>query len=84
MGNSDRLNFDDYLYNDLFGDPLLREQFYTVKTVHSDYGEKKELEEFQKMKFCTYMCEERRQAEDFKDFQIIVDFIKDCLGTITF
>lgn len=76
--------FDDHLYNDLFSDPLLREQFYTVKTVYSSYGEENKIQEFKKMKFCKYICEERRQAEDFKDFQIIVDFIKDCLGTVTF
>ena len=36
------------------------------------------------MKFCKWMCEERKQAEDFFDFKIIIEFIKDCLGTVTY
>lgn len=42
-----------------------------------------QIQEFQKMKFCKWICEQRKQAEDFVDFKIIIDFIKDCLGTVT-
>lgn len=70
--------------DDLYSDPLLKEKFYPLKTEYGDYGEEKEIEVFQKMKFCTWMCEERRKAEDFVDFKIIIDFIKDCLGTVTY
>ncbi|TAF06235.1 MAG: hypothetical protein EAZ77_12655 [Nostocales cyanobacterium] len=68
----------------LFPDHLFTEEFYLPKTKYGDYGEENQIQEFQKMKFCKYMCEERRQAEDFVDFKIIIDFIKECLGTITF
>jgi hypothetical protein len=74
--------FPDHLYDDLSSDPLLKEKFYPLKTEYGDYGEEKEIEVFQKMKFCTWMCEERRKADDFVDFKIIIDFIKDCLGTV--
>lgn len=62
----------------------MREKFYLLKTEYGDYGEEKEIEVFQKMKFCTWMCEERKQADDFVDFKRIIEFIKDCLGTVTY
>ncbi|MDM3848303.1 MAG: hypothetical protein PT116_25600 [Aphanizomenon gracile PMC638.10] len=68
----------------LFPDHLFTEEFYLPKTKYGDYGEENQIQEFQKMKFCTWMCEERKQADDFVDFKIIVDFIKDCLGTVTY
>lgn len=68
----------------LFPDHLFTEEFYLPKTKYGDYGEENQIQEFQKMKFCKWMCEERRKAEDFVDFKIIIDFIKDCLGTVTY
>ena len=65
----------------LFPDHLFTEEFYSWKTKSRSYGEK--FQEFQKMKFCKYICEQRKQADDFVDFKIIIDFIKDCLGTVT-
>ncbi|MBD2569604.1 hypothetical protein [Anabaena lutea] len=68
----------------LFPDHLFTEEFYLPKTKYGDYGEENQIQEFQKMKFCKWMCEERKQAEDFFDFKIIIDFIKDCLGTVIY
>ncbi|MEA5553419.1 hypothetical protein VB713_20990 [Anabaena cylindrica UHCC 0172] len=68
----------------LFPDHLFTEEFYLPKTKYGDYGEENQIQEFQKMKFCKWICEERRQAEDFVDFKIIIDFIKDCLGTVSY
>lgn len=67
----------------LFPDHLFTEEFYVQKTKYGDYGEENQIQEFQKMKFCKYICEQRKQADDFVDFKIIIDFIKDCLGTVT-
>jgi hypothetical protein len=68
----------------LFPDHLFTEEFYLPKTKYGDYGEENQIQEFQKMKFCKWICEERKQADDFVDFKIIIDFIKDCLGTVTY
>ncbi len=68
----------------LFHDHLFTEEFYLPKTKYGDYGEENQIQEFQKMKFCKWICEERKQAEDFVDFKIIIEFIKDCLGTVTY
>jgi hypothetical protein len=68
----------------LFPDHLFTEEFYLPKTKYGDYGEENQIQEFQKRKFCTWMCEERKQADDFVDFKIIIDFIKDCLGTVIY
>jgi hypothetical protein len=68
----------------LFPDHLFTEEFYLPKTKYGDYGEENQIQEFQKMKFCKWICEERKQAEDFVDFKIIIEFIKDCLGTVTY
>ncbi|MDB9439046.1 hypothetical protein PN450_20105 [Dolichospermum lemmermannii CS-548] len=68
----------------LFPDHLFTEEFYLPKTKYGDYGEKNQIQEFQKMKFCKWICEQRKQADDFVDFKIIIEFIKDCLGTVTY
>jgi hypothetical protein len=68
----------------LFPDHLFTEEFYSLKTKYGDYGEVNQIQEFQKMKFCKWICEERKQADDFIDFKIIVDIVKDCLGEIIY
>jgi hypothetical protein len=68
----------------LFPDHLFKPEFYVWRETTGDYGEVKKFQEFQKMKFCKWLCEERRNPEDFKDFKVIVDFIKTCLGEISF
>ncbi|MBD2386192.1 hypothetical protein [Cylindrospermum sp. FACHB-282] len=68
----------------LFLDHLFTEEFYSQKTKYGDYGEENQIQEFQKMKFCKWICEERKQADDFIYFKIIVDIIKDCLGEIIY
>ena len=68
----------------LFPDHLFTEEFYLPKTKYGDYGEQNQIQEFQKMDFCKWICEQRKQADDFVDFKIIIEFIKDCLGTVTY
>lgn len=68
----------------LFLNHLFTEEFYMLKTKYGDYGEVNQIQEFQKMKFCKWICEERKQADDFIDFKIIVNIIKDCLGEIIY
>ena len=68
----------------LFPDHLFTEEFYLPKTKYGDYGEQNQIQEFQKMDFCKSICEQRKQAYDFVDFKIIIEFIKDCLGTVTY
>ena len=68
----------------LFPDHLFTEEFYVQKTKYGEYGEENQIQEFQKMKFCKWICEQRKQANDFVDFKIIIDFIKDCLGTVIY
>jgi hypothetical protein len=68
----------------LFPDHLFTEEFYLPKTKYGDYGEQNQIQEFQKMDFCKWICEQRKQADDFIDFKIIIEFIKDCLGTVIY
>jgi len=62
----------------LFPDCLFTPEFYRVREQEGDYGEKKTIAEFQKMKFCKWICEERRNPDDFNDFRKVVNIIKDC------
>jgi hypothetical protein len=68
----------------LFPDILFTANFYTTKTRKGSYGETNQIQEFQKMQFCKWICEQRRDVEDFRDFEVIVNFIKDCLGSFTY
>jgi len=66
----------------LFPDHLFTKDFYIPKRIIGSYGEEIQKEEFQKMKFCKWICEERREPNDFVDFKVIIDIIKECLGTV--
>lgn len=64
----------------LFPDLLFKPEFYRPKIKQGNYGEENKIQEFQKMSFCKWICDERKNPEDFKDFQIIVDIIKEFLS----
>ncbi|MDB9512537.1 hypothetical protein PN499_15200 [Kamptonema animale CS-326] len=68
----------------LFPDRLFTPDFYSQKTKFGDYGEENQIQEFQKMRFCKWICEQKRQVNDFADFKVIIDIIKECLGTVIF
>ncbi|PZO44484.1 MAG: hypothetical protein DCF19_01670 [Pseudanabaena frigida] len=64
----------------LFPDHLFTKEFYTPKTKIGDYGEVNQIQEFQKMRFCTWMCSQKKDAKDFADFKVIVDILNDFLN----
>lgn len=66
----------------LFPDHLFSSDFYTADTKISDYGEEHKIQKFQKMKFCRWVCEERKQVSDFENFKPVVNIIKNFLSEI--
>ncbi len=68
----------------LFPEILFLRDFYETKIRLGDYGEENQIQEFQKMKFCKWICQDRRKASDFVNFKIIANIIKDCLGAVVF
>ena len=64
----------------LFSDHLFTEEFYALKTKFGDYGEENHIQEFQKMKFCTWLCLQKKDVKDFADFKVIVDILNDFLN----
>ena len=64
----------------LFPDHLFTEEFYTPKTKIGDYGEVNQIQEFQKMRFCKWICSQKKDAKDFADFKVIVDILNDFLN----
>jgi hypothetical protein len=64
----------------LFPDHLFTEEFYLRKTKIGDYGEINQIQEFQKMKFCTWICSQKKDANDFTDFKVILDILNDFLS----
>ena len=59
---------------------LVTEKFYVLKTKIGDYGEVNQIQEFQKMKFCTWLCLQKKDAKDFADFKVIVAILNDFLN----
>lgn len=51
---------------------LFERRFYPSRTIIGDYGERRTVEEFDKMGFCRWVCEERKQADDFDGFSSVV------------
>jgi hypothetical protein len=64
----------------LFPDHLFTENFYVNKSKYGDYGEEIKFQEFQKMKFCEWICTQRQQAKDFADFVLIVNILKEFIS----
>jgi len=64
----------------LFPDHLFTENFYANKSKYGDYGEEIKFQEFQKMKFCEWICTQRQQAKDFADFVSIVNILKEFIS----
>lgn len=58
-----------------------RNRFYTNNTTVGDYMEKEHKEHFNKMEFCTWICNERKNSQDFSDFQCIISICDAFLTT---
>lgn len=56
-----------------------RERFYTLREKAGNYGEIKKNEEFDKMAFCRWICDERRMVEDFANFSSVVEILDSVL-----
>ena len=52
-------------------------RFYNEQPKVSDYGEESIICKFDKMKFCNYICDERREVADFAGFSVIVDILEE-------
>jgi hypothetical protein len=60
---------------------LFEDRFYERKSHTSDYGEERIISEFRKTDFCKWICEERRNPGDFREFRVVVEFLRQFLGT---
>jgi hypothetical protein len=59
---------------------LFESRFYPSRTIVGEYGELKKIEEFDKAGFCRWVCEERRQADDFERFSSVVEILEEFLS----
>lgn len=59
---------------------LFEDRFYPSETIIGDYGEEKTIQEFAKTTFCQWVCEQRRQADDFDNFSSIIVILEEFLG----
>jgi hypothetical protein len=60
---------------------LFEDRFYERKSHTGDYGEEKIIPEFRKTDFCKWICEQRRNPSDFQGFQVVVEILRQFLGT---
>lgn len=59
----------------LFENHLISEDFYSEKEYLSEYGERKRIEQLDKMKLCNYLCNQN-EKEIFQDFESIIKIFK--------
>ena len=60
----------------LFPTDLFKECFYKTNVVEGDYGEQNTITEFKKKEFCQWICEERKNADDFEGFRDVVKILR--------
>lgn len=58
---------------------IFEDRFYQARTTFGDYGERKEIQEFDKVAFCRWVCGERRQADDLASFSSIITIFEEFL-----
>ena len=64
----------------LFPEDLFTIEFYTSKVETGDYGESKSIQEFNKSKFCDWICENGSDV-DFAKFDSVVNTLKEFVET---
>jgi hypothetical protein len=67
----------------LFENHLISEEFYSEKEYLSEYGERKRIEQLDKMKLCDYLCNQT-EKEIFKDFESIIKIFERILSKYKF
>ncbi|MBX4261311.1 hypothetical protein KTC96_06520 [Clostridium estertheticum] len=63
----------------LLPDDVFMDKFYSKKEIIGDYGERKIIESFEKMKFCNYICNDRKNPKDFEMFNCIIQIIEEII-----
>lgn len=61
----------------LFPADLFQPRFYRNRVEEGNYGERKHIEEFKKREFCDWICEERKNPDDFAKFADVVEILKE-------
>ncbi len=65
----------------LFPQYLFKTCFYYEKTHKGIHGKSKVIPEFKKLEFCKWICEDRKDADDFTNFGVIVEILKEFVKT---
>ena len=60
---------------------LFEPRFYPSKSIVTDYGERRTVEEFNKTTFCRWVCDERRRVEDFGGFSAVVAILEEFVAS---
>lgn len=61
----------------LFPADLFQPRFYHNRVEEGNYGERKQIEEFKKREFCDWICDERKNPDDFANFADVVKILKE-------
>lgn len=75
-GAKAKKGIENLMPNELFTD-----DFYSQKEIDKDYGEKNTIQEFQKTKFCQLICKERKNPDDFKYFDQIIEILEEFIDS---
>lgn len=68
----------------LFPAELFEQRFYTKRTINKEYGEENIISEFRKQEFCEWICKQRRDCNDFRQFkELLVPILEEFLSTDT-
>lgn len=59
---------------------IFEDRFYPSRTAFGDYGERKEIQEFDKAGFCRWVCDERRRADDLAGFSSVAAILDEFLA----
>ena len=60
----------------LFPSHLFKDCFYEEKLKKGIHGKSNVIPDFKKQEFCAWICEERRNPDDFEKFKEVVDILK--------
>jgi hypothetical protein len=65
----------------LFPNELFEDRFYKKQIKEGKFGAKNTIIDFDKREFCKWLCEDRKNPEDFKAFKAVIAILRDFFAT---
>jgi len=61
---------------------VFTDEYYTTKEIKNPYGRENTITDLKKMKLCRYLCDDKKDPNDFVKFKSVISILDDFINTI--